>query len=70
MKFGEERLLDTVRSIDWTDLPQVTSVVTPLLEELADSPEWLADAMENLIHDRRLVVASQKGGAPQGQTPG
>ena len=28
-----------------------------------------AHRLENLIHDRRLVVASQKGVAPQGQTP-
>jgi TRAP-type uncharacterized transport system substrate-binding protein len=28
-----------------------------------------AHRLENLIHDRRLVVASQKGAAPQGQTP-
>jgi TRAP-type uncharacterized transport system substrate-binding protein len=28
-----------------------------------------AHRLENLIHDRRLVVASQKGGAPQEQTP-
>ena len=28
-----------------------------------------AHRLENLIHDRRLVVASQKSAAPQGQTP-
>jgi len=60
VKFGDRRLIETVRSIRWADLSHVTAVLTPLLEELANSPEWIADAMDNLLTDDHLRSLTER----------
>jgi hypothetical protein len=60
MKFGDPRLLDTVRSIQWDDMSNVSKVATEVLEELAASPEWIADALENLVEDEHLRSLTER----------
>jgi hypothetical protein len=60
MKFGDPRLVETLRAINWDDMTQVSDVVPAILEELAGSPEWIADALDHLAGDAHLRTLTER----------